>query len=568
MRNKKTNPLKTAVKACKANIVTTIFFSLFINLLMFVAPIHMLQIYDRVLVSRSEVTLIVLTVLALGLLVIYGLLEAVRSRLLIKTGLRFDESVSDSLYRTVFRSSLRSANGTENVQALRDLNNLREFLSGAPIIAICDAPWVPIFIATGFFLHPVLGFVSLGGAIVIFILALVAEFSTKNLLREGATHQTETINNAAASVRNAEIIHALGMIGTLKNLWQKSHDQTISYQVKASDRAALIMATSKFVRMSLQVLILGVGAYLAVMDEISPGTMIAASIIMGRALAPVEMAVGQWKVFVATRSSYERVNRFFEQVPETAAPMQLPPPKGEIKVNQAVVVPPGSNQAVLKNVSFQLSPGTVLGVIGPSGSGKSSLARALVGVWPTINGSIRIDGAELIQWDPEFLGPFIGYMPQDVELFSGTVAENIARFQANDGATVVEAAQKAGVHDLVLTFGDGYDTFIGSNGKALSGGERQRIALARAVYGNPKILILDEPNANLDTVGELALSKAILSARAGGCSIIIISHKISVLSTVDQLLVLKDGTVAMHGARDEVLKKLQPSAGVGSVKDA
>jgi ATP-binding cassette subfamily C protein/ATP-binding cassette subfamily C protein EexD len=568
MRNKKTNPLKTAVKACKANIVTTIFFSLFINLLMFVAPIHMLQIYDRVLVSRSEVTLIVLTVLALGLLVIYGLLEAVRSRLLIKTGLRFDESVSDSLYRTVFKSSLRSANGTENVQALRDLNNLREFLSGSPIIAICDAPWVPIFIATGFFLHPVLGLVSLGGAIVIFILALVAEFSTKNLLREGATHQTETLNNVSASVRNAEIIQALGMIGTLKNLWQKSHDQTISYQAKASDRAALIMATSKFVRMSLQVLILGVGAYLAVMDEISPGTMIAASIIMGRALAPVEMAVGQWKVFVSTRSSYERVNRFFEQVPETAAPMQLPPPKGEIKVNQAVVVPPGSNQAVLKNVSFQLSPGTVLGVIGPSGSGKSSLARALVGVWPTINGSIRIDGAELIQWDPEFLGPFIGYMPQDVELFSGTVAENIARFQANDGATVVEAAQKAGVHDLVLTFGDGYDTFIGSNGKALSGGERQRIALARAVYGNPKILILDEPNANLDTVGELALSEAILSAKADGCSIIIISHKVSVLSTVDRLLVLRDGAVAMDGARDEVLKKLQPSAGVGSVKDA
>jgi PrtD family type I secretion system ABC transporter len=567
MRNKKTNPLRTAVKACKANIVTTIFFSLFINLLMFVAPIHMLQIYDRVLVSRSEVTLIVLTVLALGLLVIYGLLEGVRSRLLIKTGLRFDESVSDSLYRTVFRSSLRSANGTENVQALRDLNTLREFLSGSPIIAICDAPWVPIFIATGFFLHPVLGFVSLGGAIVIFILALVAEFSTKNLLREGATHQTETLNNASASVRNAEIIHALGMIGTLKNLWQKSHDQTISCQAKASDRAALIMAFSKFVRMSLQVLILGVGAYLAVLDEISPGTMIAASIIMGRALAPVEMAVGQWKVFVASRSSYERINRFFEQTPAAAAPMQLPPPKGEINVKQAVVVPPGSNQAVLKNVSFQLSPGTVLGVIGPSGSGKSSLARALVGVWPTINGSIRIDGAELIQWDPEYLGPFMGYMPQDVELFSGTVAENIARFQANDGATVVEAAKKAGVHDLVLTFGDGYDTFIGSNGKALSGGERQRIALARAVYGNPKILILDEPNANLDSVGELALSEAILSAKADGCSVIIISHKVSVLSTVDRLLVLRDGAVAIDGARDEVLKKLHPSAGAGSVKD-
>ena len=296
--------------------------------------------------------------------------------------------------------------------------------------------------------------------------------------------------------------------------------------------------------------------------------MIAASIIMGRALAPVEMAVGQWKVFVTSRSSYERVNRFFEQAPETAAPMQLPPPKGEIKVNQAVVVPPGSNQAVLKNVSFQLSPGTALGVVGPSGSGKSSLARALVGVWPTVSGSIRIDGAELIQWDPEYLGPFIGYMPQDVELFSGTVAENIARFQENDGTTVVEAAKKAGVHDLVLTFRDGYDTFIGSNGKALSGGERQRIALARAVYGNPKILILDEPNANLDNFGELALSKAILSAKADGCSVLIISHKVSVLSTIDRILVLRDGAVAMDGARDEVMNKMQQSVEAGSVKDA
>lgn len=547
--------LHHTIAACRPYLLATVFFSLFINLLMFVAPLYMLQIYDRVLVSRSEVTLIALSVVAIGALVVYGLLEAVRSRILVRAGLQVDEKLGLPVFQAIFKRSVR-AKGGSSTQALRDLDTLREFLSGGAILAFCDAPWVPIFIAVGFLLHPVLGLVSLGGAIIIFCLALANETATRSSLQSASTSSMKATHEATTNLRNAEVVHAMGMLSAIMNRWSTRHGEALVQQSSASNWAGALLASSRFVRLALQVAILGAGGYLAIIGEITPGTMIAASIIMGRALAPVEMAVGQWKTFIAGRGAYERLQQLFENADAAEPPMPLPNPKGHIKVTGVVVVPPGGRVPVLNNISLDLAAGTALGLVGPSGSGKSSLARALVGVWPVVAGTVRYDGADLKQWDPELLGPHIGYMPQDVELFAGTVAENIARFQEIDSDAVVEAAQKAGVHDMILHLPDGYDTQLGEGGQALSGGQRQRVALARALYGAPQILVLDEPNANLDTEGENALARALQQAKSEGRTIIVVSHRPSLLSVVDTIAVLKEGSLMKYGPRETVLGEL------------
>jgi len=543
------------MKSCRPNLLAVVFFSAFINVLMLVAPLYMLQVYDRVLMSKSYVTLIALTVIALGCLVVYGILEFVRSRILIRTGLKLDEYLNERVFRVIFKASIGSSADT-SAQALRDTDTIREFLSGGAVIAFCDAPWVPLFILAGFLLHPWLGMVSLAGAIVIFTLALFNEISTRGLMGEASGKSLAATHYASTSLRNAEVVHALGMISSVMNIWGHRHSEGLVLQSRASDRAGMFLATSRFIRMALQVVILGVGAYLAVRGDITPGTMIAGSIIMGRALAPVEMGVSQWRTFVFTRNAYRRLSEIMagNDIPDT--PMPLPELIGEVTIDKLIVIPPGAETPVLMNISLSVTPGTALGLIGPSGSGKSSLARALVGVWRPHAGSIRYDGAELTQWDPEQLGPYLGYMPQDVELFSGTVADNISRFQQADSTTVVEAALKAGVHELILEFPDGYNTQLGENGYALSGGQRQRIALARALYGNPKVLILDEPNANLDTEGEQALAEALNKAKEAGQAIVVISHRASLLSIVDNVAVLKDGVLLRFGKRDSVLAEL------------
>ena len=543
------------MKSCRPNLLAVVFFSAFINVLMLVAPLYMLQVYDRVLMSKSYVTLIALTVIALGCLVVYGILEFVRSRILIRTGLKLDEYLNERVFRVIFKASIGSSADT-SAQALRDTDTIREFLSGGAVIAFCDAPWVPLFILAGFLLHPWLGMVSLAGAIVIFTLALFNEISTRGLMGEASGKSLAATHYASTSLRNAEVVHALGMISSVMNIWGHRHSEGLVLQSRASDRAGMFLATSRFIRMALQVIILGVGAYLAVRGDITPGTMIAGSIIMGRALAPVEMGVSQWRTFVFTRNAYRRLSEIMagNDIPDT--PMPLPELIGEVTIDKLIVIPPGAETPVLMNISLSVTPGTALGLIGPSGSGKSSLARALVGVWRPHAGSIRYDGAELTQWDPEQLGPYLGYMPQDVELFSGTVADNISRFQQADSTTVVEAALKAGVHELILEFPDGYNTQLGENGYALSGGQRQRIALARALYGNPKVLILDEPNANLDTEGEQALAEALTKAKKSGQAIVVISHRASLLSIVDNVAVLKDGVLLRFGERDTVLAEL------------
>lgn len=547
--------LKQAFETCRGYFAVVLVFSFFINVLMFIGPLYMLQVYDRVLTSRSEVTLMMITGLAVGLLVIYGLLEVIRSRILVRTGAKFDALLGRGLFETAFRSQIKNPGGASS-QSLRDLDVVRDFMTGNGVIAFCDAPWVPVFLGACFLIHPWLGLVALAGASVILILALTNEFSTRDLLKDASNASVVANQYVGASVRNAEVVKALGMMPGLARRWQQLHDRTFGLQAKASDRASSLLAASKFVRMALQVAILGVGAYLVLQSQITAGAMIATSIIMGRALAPVEMAVGQWKGFINARNAHGRLKELFEALPEDVARMSLPAPKGDISLEQVVVAAPGARKPTLKRLTLQIEAGDIVGVIGPSGAGKSTLARTLAGIWQPINGHVRLDGADLLQWDSEALGPHIGYLPQDVELFSGTVAENIARFNDVDARAVVAAAERAGVHDVILQLPDGYDTRIGEGGRALSGGQRQRIGLARALYGDPRIIILDEPNSSLDNFGEEALAAAIAGCRERGRTVIVISHRASLLNVVDKVAALDEGALTAYGPRQAVLEHL------------
>jgi PrtD family type I secretion system ABC transporter len=546
--------LSKALASMRGAFTATVVFSFFINLLMFVAPLYMLQVYDRVLGSRNETTLVMLTIIAGGMLFVFGCLELVRSRVLVRIGCRLDRILNTQVFSSVFEQSVKQPSGSHS-QALRDLDSLREFMTGSGLIAFCDAPWVPLFIAVVFLFHPLLGLVALVGAVIIFLLALANEVFTRKPLSEASKANVGANTFVTTSLRNAEAVQAMGMLPGVMSRWSRRHQDVIGLQARASDRAGLILSTSKAIRMFLQVAILGTGAYLALQKEITPGTMIAASIIMGRALAPVEAAVGQWRGFVNARTAYQRLNALLAESSDASEHMPLPAPRGDLSAERVVVAPPGSRTPVLKGVSFELPAGEAMGVIGPSGAGKSTLARALVGVWPAANGAVRLDGADLHDWDKEELGPYIGYLPQDVELFDGTVAENIARFRDVDSEAVVRAAQMAGVQDMILRLPDGYDTKIGAGGQALSGGQRQRVALARALYGDVRLVLLDEPNANLDTEGEKALTEAIAKLRSEGRTVVIITHRPRLLSGVDKVLAMDGGQVKAFGPRQEVLAR-------------
>lgn len=549
------SPIRQALGTCKGAVSATATFSFFANLLLFVSPLYMLQVYDRVLASRSESTLVMLTLVAAFLLAILGVMEAVRSRVLVRAGARLDMQLSPRAFKGVFENTIK-APGSGSGQVLRDLDNVRDFATGPGLIVFCDAPWAPLFIAMAFLLHPILGFVTLGGAIIIFALAVVNEMTTRKILKDSMAVGASAGAFADASLRNAEVLHAMGMMKGIARRWQMRHDTALALQTQAADRAGTLLAVSKFVRLFLQSAILGVGAWLALHDAVSAGAIIAASIIMGRALAPIEMAVGHWKSFVGARGAYGRLNELLIATDTGPERMELPRPKGAISAERIFVVPPGSRSAVLKGVSFKLEAGEVLGVVGPSAAGKSTLARVLVGVWPAGAGVVRLDGADLAVWPRDQVGPALGYLPQDVELFDGTVAENISRFGDMDAAKVVEAAMRAGVHDIVLTLADGYDTRIGDGGSKLSGGQRQRIALARALYDDPAMVVLDEPNSNLDTAGEQALVEAVLGLKSRKATTVVVTHRLSILASVDKILVLNNGEVELFGTRDEVLSRL------------
>lgn len=547
--------LQSAFAANRGAFVATALFSLFTNLLLFASPLYMLQVYDRVLASRSESTLVMLTIIVGAMLLVLALLETARSRVLLRAGAHFDELLSRRVFAAVFERSLRLPGGNPG-QSLRDLDGVRDFFTGPGILAFFDAPWAPLFIVAAFVLHPVLGLVTLGGVVAILALAGANELVTRRQVKAASTEAVTAGAFAETSLKNAEAIAAMGMLPGLAGRWLARHRKVMALQAGAGERGGNLMALSRFLRLFLQSAVLGIGAWLAIHDEVSGGAIIAGSIILGRALAPVELAVGQWRGFLNARAAYARLQELLRAVPAAPDAMPLPKPSGAVAVEHAVALPPGGKAPVLKGVSFALAPGEVLGVVGPSAAGKSTLARVLVGVWPLASGSVRLDGAELKQWSRERLGPHIGYLPQDVELFDGTVAENIARFGDIDPDAVVEAAAKAGVHDMIVHLAEGYDTRIGVDGHALSGGQRQRLGLARALYGDPALVVLDEPNSNLDSPGEQALLGAMAELRQRGATTVVITHRLNILGSVDKILVLRDGQVELFGTRDEVMAKL------------
>lgn len=551
------NELIALLKTLKGSFYFAAFISLFINLLMLVPTLYMLQLYDRVLASRSMETLIMLTIIVVVMFVVLGLLEFIRSRILIRVGNAIDAKMSNRLFDAMFALANRHP-GKSTAQPLSDLTQIRQFLTGTPLFAFFDAPWIPIYIGIMFLFHPMFGYFAIFAAIVAVSLTFINEKRTKAGLEASNKHYQSSQSFINSSLRNSEIIEAMGMHGNVRRRWYGRYISFLNEQSDASDEAGVWSNTSKIVRMLMQSLVLGLGGYLAITGQVTPGMMIAGSIIMGRALAPIDLMTGTWKQFSSARTSYARLGGLLAEFTVPTKPTPLPAPQGFIDVEGIVVLPPDSKVPSVRGVSLSIKAGETVAVIGPSAAGKSSLARAMLGVWPCINGKIRIDGAEIGHYDREVLGKYIGYLPQDIELFDGTISENIARYEDPKPEMVVEAAQTAGVHEMILQLPQGYDTPIGPGGIALSGGQRQRVGLARAIYCYPKIIVLDEPNSNLDDVGERALMEAILELKKRGSTVILITHRPAILGIVDKIAFMRDGLLQLFGTRDEVLAALAP----------
>jgi PrtD family type I secretion system ABC transporter len=537
-------------------------FSAGINILMLTAALYMLQVYNRVLSSQSLETLATLTLIALVALVALAGLEAARSRLLITVGVWTNARLSPLLLAaSVEQAAL--APGQVNARALRDLEQVRNFFTGPSIFPILDAPWTPIFFAAIFLMHPWLGWLALGGGIVLFALALLTEMVTRSPMAEAVRAQARAFAQAEAAIRNAEAVQAMGMLKPLLSRWRPLQAAASEGQALASIRAGEIAAVARFLRLGLQVGILGLGAYLALLAEASPGVMVAASILMGRALAPVEQAIGTWKAIVSAFAAYQRLAAIAGARAESKLALPLPRPKGRLEAENVALARQGGGEPILKGVTFRLNAGEVMALIGPSAAGKTSLARLIAGAWRPTAGRVLLDGMDVAHWAAEDRGCHVGYLPQDIELFSGTVAENIARFRELNEKVfqeVIRSAEMAGVHELIKNLPKGYDTEIGESGAVLSGGQRQRIALARALFGRPPLLILDEPNSNLDREGEDALNRAVRAAKAAGTTVILIAHRPNIMESVDNVLVLSRGQLDLFGARDAVLNELAARA--------
>jgi PrtD family type I secretion system ABC transporter len=549
-------PLSEALLACYPALGATFVLSLFINASMLASPLYSMQVYDRVLTSRNVGTLLMLTLIVAIFLVLYGVLEFARSGVLARAGAQFERRLRRPLFETMMRAEL-SPRHRIGQQVIRDAETVRDGLSNGPAAILCDLPWTPVFIILCYLQHSLLGLVALCGGIILFLLALVTEFATRGCVDQTNRLANEASRFAASALRNGEVVRGLGMGDIVLDRWSGAQSAVVAAHGKAIERGAALHAISKFARLAVQTSLICIGAWLAIDREISPGAMMAASIIMGRALAPIEQAVGQWKRMVAFRTAYRRLEDMFQALPAQPAATSLPVPNGRLEVENAIVWPPASNRPSVKGVSFSLNPGERLAIVGASASGKSSLARALAGVWPLREGAIRIDGAAYTQWDPNRLGKHIGYLPQDIELFSGTVAENIARLGKVEDKAVIAAAMAAGAHQAILRLPNGYDTPIGEGGVALSGGMRQRVGLARALYGDPRLLILDEPNSNLDDEGEKALGEALAAMKAAGRTVIVVTHRPQLLAHVDRILVMSFGAALACGPRDEVIAKMR-----------
>ena len=550
----KPGELKDAITKSKRCIWYAAFFSCFVNILMLTPPMYMLQLYDRVVTSRSLSTLFFLTLIVMILFVMMGIFEVLRSRILIVFATQLDKTLSERVYDAIFKLSSRHP-GRVSSQAMSDLNAIKQYMSTNGIFAFLDAPWLPIYILILFLFHPAYGWFALASAIVLFGIALLNENATKNGLKKSNESNRAAMRLIDMNLRNTEVINAMGMNEALKKNWKERHKAFLDSHALSSAEAGLYSNISKTMRVMSQSLMLGLGAYLVVMMEVTPGMMIAGSIIMGRALAPLDLLIASWKQYKNTRESYERLDKFLADFPVERDKLSLPNPQGAVACETVTLVPPGAKAPSLMGVSFELKAGDMCALIGPSAAGKSSLARAVLGIWPLAHGVVRIDGADINQYYSDALGQHVGYVPQDVELFEGTVAENIARFGEIDSEAIVEAARKANVHEMILRLPDGYDTKLGAGGMSLSGGQRQRVALARALYKNPKIIVLDEPNASLDEEGEKALYNSLLEIK-GKATIILITHKLNVLQAVDKIAVLQAGKLVYFGARDAVLEQL------------
>ena len=545
-----------AFRSCRAAIASAALFSCTINLLMLTGPLFMLQVYDRVLASRSVPTLVVLIILAGGLFAFLGLFEVIRSRISARIARRVDEQVHASLFASIIEHAIRRTPHIQT-QPLRDLDMMRQFLSGPILSTLFDLPWTPIYLGVIFLLHRDLGIFASCGVLLLALLVLLNDRLSHRLIRQSAESATSAHGVAEECRRNAAAIRAMGMLSAMQTRWLIVQDKALNDHMRASDRNGALSATAKTIRLFLQSAILGLGAYLAINQEITAGTIVAAMILMTRAAAPIEQGIAHWRGVVQFRTACRRLNMLFADRELLRPKMLLPSPKGYLKVEALTVAAPRERKPLLKNVSFELEPGQALGIIGPTGAGKSTLARALVNIWTPMAGTISMDGAPFHQWDAETLGAAIGYLPQEVELFSGTFDENIARFRVDaDPDAIIVAAKLAGVHDLILRFPEGYKTQIGEAGAKLSAGQRQRIGLARALYGNPVLVVMDEPNANLDTIGEVALSHAIRSLKKRRATVIIIAHRPGAISAVDVLLCLNEGRQSAFGPRNEVLRQV------------
>ncbi|MEM7506110.1 MAG: type I secretion system permease/ATPase [Pseudomonadota bacterium] len=548
--------MRQAMGQCRSHFIAVFIFSIFVNLLMLTGPLFMLQTYDRVLSSRSEETLVALVLLITALFAFYGLLEFARGRVLARAGARFSEMMDSRVFTAVLRRSVAPQERARPNTAARDLDSVRQVLSGPAPFALVDIPWTPIFLTAIFIVHPLMGWVAVGGGSILIALTAMNQYRSAKPNAESQQASAEAENLGEEMRQNAEVVQGLGMRQVGLGRWKQFRRAALDKQLLASDRTASYSSSSKAMRFYLQSIMLAVGAWLALQQLISPGMMIAGSILMGRALAPIEQAIAQWSLAQRAHRGWKMLGELLEKTPQEDDKTQLPAPKGYLAAQGVAVLAPGEQVPALRGIDFAIEPGNAMGVIGPSGAGKTTLAKVLTGIWRPAAGNVRLDGAALDQWPDGGLGQYIGYLPQEIGLFSGTVSQNIARMaEQPDDAKVIEAAKRAGAHELLLNLPQGYDTDIGAGGQRLSGGQRQRVALARALYNDPPLLVLDEPNANLDAQGEQALVDAIRDAKSRGRTVIIMAHRPSAIAACDLLLMIDKGQQVDFGPRDEVLKK-------------
>ena len=578
MRNRPSAPtasqpaseLREALRLSRRAFAGVGMFSAGVNILALTGSVYMLQLYDRVLPAHSIPTLIGLTLIMLLLYVGFGVFDFLRTQVLSRIGVRFERALRDRVFSAVLLKPLRSPGSGDGLQPVRDLDQVRGFLAGPGPTALLDLPWLPFYLGLVWFLHPMLGLLGTAGSIVLFGLALLTELKTRAPARQLSETSGARQSFGEAARRNAEAVHALGMGPRMANTWTLHSERLLTHQIGTTDVAAVYGSLSKVLRMVLQSAILGLGAYLVIRGEATAGVMIAASILVSRALAPVEVAIANWRAFVSARQGFQRLEALLANFPSARVPTSLPAPAKTVAVESLWVAAPGRQNAIVKGVTFALEAGDGLGIIGPAASGKSTLARALVGTWRPQRGSVRFDGGALEQWQAEALGQHLGYLPQEVALFDGTVAQNIARFDPQaTSENIIAAATAAGVHELILRLPEGYDTQIGEGGMILSAGQRQRVALARALYRDPFLLVLDEPNSNLDSDGDAALAAATAAVRKRGGVVVVIAHRPSALASLNKLLVLAEGRAQAFGNKEEVLSKVAqaPAAsGAGRLK--